>query len=210
MMTRALGAQTTPELAFPASPRGPFLPALKGRPGACKIQSYRAHLGDVYLLYSVDFRAAVTHFGHEGRTTMTNERDHGQTPAKPDYGAMWEAREEALNAQDQPGMTPAEIGERAALEDWRVEVFTAEALEDGPATPTNGTYVTHLWLRDARGRERHEAGQLGDRNNGVISELDEVLGADAARRARTLEPGQTMIVEPLGPSGRMLTVHRIW
>jgi hypothetical protein len=107
-------------------------------------------------------------------------------------------------------LTPAEAGELAALSDWRTEVFTLEALEDGPASPTNGEYVTHLWYRDGRGQDVHEAGQLTDRDNGIISELAEVLGAETASRARTLEPGQTAIIEALSPSGRMRTIHRIW
>jgi hypothetical protein len=107
-------------------------------------------------------------------------------------------------------LTPAEHGEIAALEDWRVEVFTLEALEDGPAGPTHGSYVTHLWYRDGRGQIRHEAGQITDEPSSVISELNEILGTEAARKARRLEPGQTAVIEQLGPAGRMRTVHRIW
>lgn len=77
------------------------------------------------------------------------------------------------------------------MKDERIAILDIDKLdEDAERYPTKGHYLVHWFWTDGIGRERHEAGQYGDRGNG-LSEIEEVFGKDQACRLRSLMPGQS-------------------
>jgi hypothetical protein len=75
---------------------------------------------------------------------------------------------------------------------------------------TGGQYLVHYFWTDERGRERHEAGQYGDKDGG-LSEIEEGLGKIEASKLRTLRPGQSATWEGrYHGSMKQVLVNRIW
>jgi hypothetical protein len=97
------------------------------------------------------------------------------------------------------------------MQDERIATLALEALEP-PALEcaTGGAYLVHYFWTDERGRERHEAGQYGDKGDG-LSEIEECLGSLEAARLRNLRPGQSATWEGrYHGSRKRILANRIW
>jgi hypothetical protein len=90
-----------------------------------------------------------------------------------------------------------------------IETYQMERIPGHPQDDfTGGTYLVHYFWTDARGAERHEAGQYGDNE---LSEIAECLGDYEASRLRNLQPGQSAVwTARFHGSMKQVLVNRIY
>lgn len=97
------------------------------------------------------------------------------------------------------------------MDDTKFAIFDLNFIDGtNSGTPTGGQYLVHYFWIDERGRERHEAGQYGDKDGG-LSEIEEGLGPVEAAKLRTLKPGQSAVWDGhYHGSVKQVLVNRIW
>lgn len=93
----------------------------------------------------------------------------------------------------------------------RIKTFTIQQLEPAGPYAFGGQYLVHYFWTDKGGRERHEAGQYGDKD-AELSEIAECLGAfEEAPRLRSLRPGQSATWKGIYHGAvKQVLVNRIW